>query len=49
VDVLRVPLYHGNDEILRALEGGTLGGASLFLDDIERRWVAIVVDGLRVT
>ena len=40
VDVLRVPLYRGNDEILRALEGGTLDWASLFLDDVGRKWVA---------
>ena len=40
VDVLRVPLYHGNDEILKALEGGTLDWASFFLDDVGRRWAA---------
>jgi peptide/nickel transport system substrate-binding protein len=40
VDVLRVPLYRGNDEILKALEDGKLDWASLFLDDVGRRWVA---------
>jgi peptide/nickel transport system substrate-binding protein len=35
-----VPLYHTNAEILRALEAGDLDWASLFVDDIEKRWVA---------
>ncbi|HEX9187241.1 MAG TPA: ABC transporter substrate-binding protein, partial [Vicinamibacteria bacterium] len=39
VDVLRVPLYHGNDEILKALDEETLDWASLFLDDVGRRWM----------
>jgi peptide/nickel transport system substrate-binding protein len=40
VSALRVPLYHTNAEILRALEAGELDWASLFVDDIEKRWVA---------
>jgi len=40
VDVLRVPFYRSNDELLRALEGGELDWASLFLSDVEKRWVA---------
>jgi peptide/nickel transport system substrate-binding protein len=40
VDVLRVPLYRSNDELLRAMEGGELDWASLFLSDVEKRWVA---------
>jgi peptide/nickel transport system substrate-binding protein len=40
VDTLSVPLYRSNDEILRALEGGALDWASLFLDEAGRRWVA---------
>jgi peptide/nickel transport system substrate-binding protein len=40
VDVLRVPLYRDNEEILRALKAGELDWASLFLPDIEKSWVA---------
>ena len=40
VDRLRVPLYRSNDEILRALNEGELDWASLFVSDIEKRWVA---------
>jgi peptide/nickel transport system substrate-binding protein len=40
LSALRVPLYHTNAEILRALEAGDLDWASLFVDDIEKRWVA---------
>jgi peptide/nickel transport system substrate-binding protein len=40
VSALRVPLYHTNAEILRALEAGELDWASLFVDDVEKRWVA---------
>jgi peptide/nickel transport system substrate-binding protein len=35
-----VPIYHTNDEILRALEEGDLDWASLFVADVEKRWVA---------
>jgi peptide/nickel transport system substrate-binding protein len=38
--VLRVPLYRSNEEIVRALAAGQLDWASLFLPDIERSWVA---------
>jgi peptide/nickel transport system substrate-binding protein len=37
---LRVPMYHTNDEILKALEAGELDWASLFLPNIEKAWVA---------
>jgi peptide/nickel transport system substrate-binding protein len=40
VSALRVPLYHTNAEMLRALEAGELDWASLFVDDVEKRWVA---------
>ncbi len=40
VAALRVPLYHSNADILRALEAGELDWASLFVDDVEKRWVA---------
>jgi peptide/nickel transport system substrate-binding protein len=40
VDVLRVPLYRSNEEILRALRAGELDWASLFLPDVEKAWVA---------
>jgi peptide/nickel transport system substrate-binding protein len=40
VSALRVPLYRSNAEILKGLTTGTLHWASLFLDDIETRWVA---------
>lgn len=40
VELLRVPLYRNNEEILRALTQGELDWASLFLDDIEKRWTA---------
>ena len=40
ISALRVPLYHTNAEMLRALEAGELDWASLFVDDIEKRWVA---------
>jgi len=38
--VLRVPLHHGNDEIVAALSADQLDWASLFLPDIEKNWVA---------
>jgi peptide/nickel transport system substrate-binding protein len=40
VAALRVPLYRSNDEVFRALVDGRLDWASLFVDDIEKRWVA---------
>ncbi|MFI5184668.1 MAG: ABC transporter substrate-binding protein [Vicinamibacteria bacterium] len=40
VEVLRVPLYGSNDEIVKALVAGTLDWASLFLPDIEKGYVA---------
>jgi peptide/nickel transport system substrate-binding protein len=40
ISALRVPLYHTNAEMLRALEAGELDWASLFVNDIEKRWVA---------
>jgi peptide/nickel transport system substrate-binding protein len=40
VDVLRVPLYGSNDEIVRALRAGQVDWASLFFPDIEKDWVA---------
>ena len=40
VDVLRVPAYRSNDEILHALGEAELDWASLFVDDVEKRWVA---------
>ena len=40
VDVLRVPLYRSNEEMLRALRAGELDWASLFLPDVEKTWVA---------
>jgi peptide/nickel transport system substrate-binding protein len=38
--LLRVPLYHANEEIVRALEADELDWASLFVPDIEKNWVA---------
>jgi peptide/nickel transport system substrate-binding protein len=40
VSAVRVPLYRTNDEIMRALADGGLDWASLFVDDVETRWVA---------
>jgi peptide/nickel transport system substrate-binding protein len=40
VQTVRVPLFRTNDEILRALEEGSLDWASLFVEDVENRWVA---------
>jgi peptide/nickel transport system substrate-binding protein len=40
VDVLRVPLYRSNDEIVRALAADQVDWASLFFPDIEKDWVA---------
>ena len=40
ISALRVPLYHTNAEMLRALEAGELDWASLFVADVEKRWVA---------
>jgi len=40
VDVLRVPLYRSNDEIVRALQANEVDWASLFFPDIEKDWVA---------
>jgi peptide/nickel transport system substrate-binding protein len=40
VDLLRVPLYRSNEEILRALRAAELDWASLFLPDVEKGWVA---------
>jgi peptide/nickel transport system substrate-binding protein len=40
IDGVRVPLYRTNEEIERALSGGSLDWASLYLDDIQTRWVA---------
>ena len=40
VDALRVPLFRSNDESLRALNEGKVDWVSLFLDDVEARWVA---------
>ena len=40
VAVLRVPLYRSNDEILRALDESRVDWASLFVDNIEKRWVS---------
>jgi peptide/nickel transport system substrate-binding protein len=40
ISALRVPLYHTNAEMMRALEAGELDWASLFVDDVEKRWVA---------
>jgi len=40
VDVLRVPLYRSNDEIMRALAADEVDWASLFVPDIEKDWVA---------
>jgi peptide/nickel transport system substrate-binding protein len=40
VDVLRVPLYRSNEDVLRALRAGELDWASLFLPDVEKGWVA---------
>ena len=40
VDLLRVPLYRSNEEMLQALQAGELDWASLFLPDVEKAWVA---------
>jgi peptide/nickel transport system substrate-binding protein len=40
VDVLRVPLYRSNEEIVRALLAHEVDWASLFFADIEKKWVA---------
>jgi peptide/nickel transport system substrate-binding protein len=40
VDILRVPLYRSNEEILRALQAGELDWASVFVPDVEKTWVA---------
>ena len=40
VDVLRVPLYRGNAEIVRALIANEVDWVSLFFPDIEKEWVA---------
>ncbi len=40
VDVLRVPLFRSNDEIVRALQANEVDWASLFFPDIEKDWVA---------
>jgi peptide/nickel transport system substrate-binding protein len=40
VSTVRVPLFRTNDDILRALEEGDLDWASLFVEDVEKRWVA---------
>jgi len=40
VDVLRVPLFRSNDEIVRALGADQVDWASLFFPDIEKDWVA---------
>lgn len=40
VDVLRVPLYRSNEEIMRALAADQVDWASLFFPDIEKEWVA---------
>jgi peptide/nickel transport system substrate-binding protein len=39
-DLLRVPLYRSNEDVLRALRAGELDWASLFLPDVEKAWVA---------
>jgi peptide/nickel transport system substrate-binding protein len=40
IDVLRVPLYRSNEEIVRALNADRVDWASLFFPDIEKDWVA---------
>jgi peptide/nickel transport system substrate-binding protein len=40
IAAIRAPLYHTNAEILRALDAGELDWASLFVDDVEKRWTA---------
>ena len=40
VDALRVPLYRNNDEILKALATGEVDWASLFVADVEAKWVS---------
>jgi peptide/nickel transport system substrate-binding protein len=39
VDVLRVPLYRSNEEIVHALHADEVAWASLFFPDIEKDWV----------
>jgi peptide/nickel transport system substrate-binding protein len=40
ISAVRVPLFRNNDEIMRALEEGNLDWASLFVEDVEKRWAA---------
>ena len=40
VDVLRVPLYRSNADIVKALVANQVDWASLFFPDIEKEWVA---------
>jgi peptide/nickel transport system substrate-binding protein len=40
LDVLRVPLYRSNEEIVRALLADKVDWASLFFPDIEKDWAA---------
>ncbi|HET6897950.1 MAG TPA: ABC transporter substrate-binding protein, partial [Vicinamibacteria bacterium] len=40
VDVLRVPLYRSNADIVKALLANEVDWASLFFPDIEKEWVA---------
>ena len=40
VALLRVPVYHSNEEIVKAFSADELDWASLFLPDIEGTWVA---------
>jgi peptide/nickel transport system substrate-binding protein len=41
VSSLRVPMYHSNREIVRALETGELDWASVFIADVENAYVAL--------
>jgi peptide/nickel transport system substrate-binding protein len=38
--VLRVPIHHTNDEVVKALEKGELDWASVFIPNIDAGWVA---------
>jgi peptide/nickel transport system substrate-binding protein len=40
ISAVRVPICHTNEEIMRALGEGELDWASLFVEDVEKRWVA---------
>jgi peptide/nickel transport system substrate-binding protein len=40
ISAVRVPLFRNNEEIQRALDEDRLDWASLFVEDIEKRWVA---------